>query len=251
MTADAVLTERRGHVLLITLNRPHAMNAITTELGEGLLAAATELDADAELRVGVLTGAGPGFCAGMDLKVFTEKGNPGGIEQFIQTPVRKPMIAAIENFAVAGGLEIALTCDLLVASAGAKLGIPEATVGLFAGGGGLLRLPRRLPYSVAMEMALTGQPISAELAFQYGLVCRLVDKGDALRVALELAMTIAANSPQGVLGSKQMVRESQGRTEDEFWAYQAPVLRAALCSSDAREGAKAFAEKRSPVWTGQ
>lgn len=249
--SDAVLRERRGSTLVITLNRPQAMNAITTELGEGLLAAAAELDGDPELRVGVLTGAGPGFCAGMDLKVFTEKGDPGGIEQYIQQPVSKPMIAAIENFAVAGGLEIALTCDLLVASAGAKLGIPEATVGLFAGGGGLLRLPRRLPYSVAMEMALTGRPISAELAFQHGLICRLTERGDALGAALELAELIASNSPLGVLGSKQMIRESHGRSEDEFWAYQAPVLRRALDSADAREGAKAFAQKRPPIWTGQ
>jgi enoyl-CoA hydratase len=245
---DAVLTERRGAVLVITLNRPHAMNAITTGLGRGLQAAAEELDGDPALAVGVLTGAGRGFCAGMDLKVFGHAGPPEGIAEFIERGFRKPVIAAIESFAVAGGLEIALTCDLLIASRGAKLGIPEVTVGLFAGGGGLLRLPRRLPYSMAMEMALTGDPISAEQGFEHGLVSRLTEPGQALEVALSLADRIARNSPQGVLASKHLVQEMQGRSEREFWEYQAPILAEALASDEAREGAAAFAERRRPRW---
>lgn len=248
---DAVLTEQRNGILLVTLNRPDALNAVNSAVGEGLLAAVERLDADDSLTVAVLTGAGRAFCSGMDLKAFAAEGEPRGIGEFVHRGAGKPMIAAIEGYAVAAGLEIALTCDLLVAGRGAKLGIPEAGVGLFAGGGGLLRLPRRVPYSVAMMMALTGQPISAAEAAGYGLVSELADDGTALTGALALAGRIAANSPLGVRYSKRLLLETQGRTEEEFWAYQRPLLQEVLGSADAREGATAFAERRPPRWTGR
>jgi enoyl-CoA hydratase len=249
-TNDTVLTEVRGRVLLITLNRPEAMNAINTDLAQGLLAAIDRLDNDDALTTGVLTGAGRGFCAGMDLKAFAAGGPPKGFDGFIRNGARKPLIAAVEGFALAGGLEVAHTCDLLVAAKGIKLGIPEAGVGLFAAGGALLRLPRRVPYGVAMEMALTADPITAEQAFAYGLVTRLAEKGEAANVALELAERIARNAPLSVAASKQVLRETQGRTEEEFWDMQAPVMRTVFSSDDAKEGPRSFAEKRAPTWSG-
>jgi enoyl-CoA hydratase len=249
-TEPAVLTERRGRVFVITLNRPDAMNAINTALAQGLLAAVAELDNDPELTIGVLTGAGRGFCAGMDLKAFATEGGPKGMDTFIQQGSAKPLIAAIEGFALAGGLELALACDLLVAATGVKLGIPEVNVGLFAAGGGLLRLPRVLPYGVAMEMALTAEPITADQAHAYGLVSRVSDKGQALVVALELAERIARNAPLGVAASKQLVRASLDLTEAEFWAAQQPMMGKVFTSNDAKEGPRAFAEKRAPNWSG-
>lgn len=248
---SAVLTERRGDILVITLNRPERLNAVNSEVGLGLLAAAEMLDADPTLRVGVLTGAGRAFCAGMDLKAFPTEGDPKGIHDFMRRHHEKPLIVAIEGYAMAAGMEISLACDLLVAARDAKLGIPEVKRGLFAGGGGVLRLPRRVPYTVAMLMALTGDPITAEQAYQHGLVSHLVEPGEALTVALELAAAIAANSPVGVQLSKTMIRETVGRTEDEFWEFQQPSLERVLASDDAREGATAFAEKRTPDWTGR
>ena len=238
-------------MLIITLNRPEAMNAINTPLAEALLAAVAELEASTELVVGVITGAGRGFCAGMDLKAFAASGPPKGFDRFIRKGSDKPLIAAIEGFALAGGLEVALTCDLLIAAKGVRLGIPEVGVGLFAAAGGLVRRPRRLPYAVAMEMALTGDPITAEAAHEHGLVSRLAEKGEALSVAVELAERIGRNAPLAVAASKQMIRTGQGLTEDEFWTAQAPVLRAVFTSADAKEGPRAFAEKRPPKWTGQ
>jgi enoyl-CoA hydratase/carnithine racemase len=187
----------------------------------------------------------------MDLKAFLAEGMPKGFNEFLTAGARKPLIAAIEGFALAGGLELALTCDLLVAAKGVKLGIPESGVGLFAAGGALLRLPRRLPYGVAMEMALTADPITAEQAHQYGLVTRLADPGASVDVAMELAERIAQNAPLSVAASKQILRETQGRTEEEFWAFQAPVMRDVFTSEDAKEGPRAFAEKRAPNWSGQ
>jgi enoyl-CoA hydratase len=249
--ADEVLTERRGRVLLITLNRPEARNAINHEVADGLIAAIGELDGDDGLTAGVLTGAGRGFCAGMDLKAFLERGAPKAVGRFLEEGAAKPLVAAIEGFAMAGGLEIALSCDLLVAAKGAKLGIPEAAVGLFAAGGGLLRLPQRLPFGVAMEMALTADPITAEDAFAYGLVTRLAEPGAAVDVALALAERIARNAPLSVAASKRLVRASVGRTEAEFWELQKSEIPAVFESADAREGPRAFAEKRAPSWTGR
>jgi enoyl-CoA hydratase len=253
--ADEVLTEARGKVLLITLNRPEQRNSVNRDLAAALAAALDHLDSSPELSVGVLTGNGKGFSAGMDLKAFVEGGMPNlpgrGFAGITERAATKPLIAAVEGFALAGGLEIALSCDLLVASKGTRLGIPEVGVGLFAGAGALLRLPRVLPYGLAMEMALTADPITAERAYDLGLVNRLVEPGEALNVALELAERIARNAPLGLAASKQLIREQQGRTEAEFWAYQDTVLSSVFASKDAIEGATAFAEKRSPNWTGQ
>jgi enoyl-CoA hydratase len=246
----AVLTERRGRVLLITLNRPDAMNSVNNALATGLLAAVAELDGDAGLTAGVLTGAGRGFSAGMDLKAFLKGEDVSGLFTFVQHGSKKPLIGAIEGFALAGGLELALSCDLLVAAKGAKLGIPEVNVGLFAAGGGLLRLPSRVGYGKAMEMAITADPITAEEGFEYGLISRLAEKGDAVNVAMTLAERIAKNAPLAVAASKQLIKATQGVTEEEFWKIQGPLQGKVFTSNDAKEGPRAFAEKRAPEWTG-
>lgn len=248
--SDEVLTEQRGRVLLITLNRPDAMNAINGALSHGLWAAVERLNEDPGLTTGVLTGAGRGFSAGMDLKAFARGEDIGPMMKFVQRGADKPLIAAIEGFALAGGLELALTCDLLVAAAGAKLGIPEVTVGLFAAGGGLLRLPSRVGYGKAMEMAITGDPITAEQAADFGLVARLAERGSAVAVAMEMAQRVAKNAPLGVAASKQLIKATQGATEAELWAIQQPMSDRVFSSKDAKEGSKAFAEKRPPEWTG-
>jgi enoyl-CoA hydratase len=247
---QAVLTEQRGRVLLITLNRPEAKNAINGALSSGLVAAVERLDGDAGLTAGVLTGAGGAFCAGMDLKAFARGEDIGPMMQFVRNGARKPLIGAIEGFALAGGLELALSCDLLVAAKGARLGIPEVGVGLFAAGGGLMRLPSRVGYGRAMELAVTGDPITADEAASLGLVARLAEPGQAVDVAMQLAERVAKNAPLAVAASKQLIRATQGVTEDEFWALQEPLQRSVFTSEDAKEGPRAFAEKRPPAWTG-
>ncbi len=256
MTDDqAVLTERRGRTLIITLNRPDARNAVNAALAAGVAAALDELDSDDELSIGILTGAGNGFCAGMDLKAFVAGESPyvegRGFAGIAQRAAEKPVIAAIEGFAVAGGLEVALGCDLIVAAKGAKLGIPEAKRSLVAAGGALLRLPRRIPYHVAMELALTGDPIPAERGAELGLVNRLAEPGAALDTALELADAIAKNGPLALIASKRILIEEPGWTEDEKWQKQGEISGPVFGSEDAREGATAFAEKRDPVWKGR
>jgi enoyl-CoA hydratase len=186
----------------------------------------------------------------MDLKAFLKGENVGAFFEFVKNGSAKPLIAAVEGFALAGGLEMALACDLIVASQGVKLGIPEAGVGLFAAAGGLLRLPARVGYSKAMEMALTADPITADEAASLGLVARLTERGGALDGALALAERIARNAPLSVAASKRLVRATQGCTEDEFWAMQAPMMGPVFGSNDAKEGPRAFAEKRPPEWTG-
>lgn len=246
----AVLTEKRDRVLLITLNRPDAMNAINGALSAGLVAAVEELDGDPGLTAGVLTGAGRGFCAGMDLKAFSRGEDIGPMMTFVRNGANKPLIGAVEGFALAGGLELALSCDLLVAAKGVKLGIPEAGVGLFAAAGGLLRLPSRVGYGKAMEMAITADPITAEEGFEYGLIARLTEKGEAVDTAMELAERVARNAPLAVAASKQLIRATQGVTEEDFWKLQGPLQQSVFSSEDAKEGPRAFAEKRPPEWTG-
>ena len=249
--ADEILTETHGRVRLIILNRPKAKNSVNSALGKALVAAIEELDADDGLTAGVLTGADGGFSAGMDLKAFATEGPPKGFSEFLQNGSRKPLIAAVEGFALAGGLEIALSCDLIVAAKGVKLGIPEVNKGLFAAGGGLFRLPNRIPYGVAMEMALTSDPITAEQGHEIGLVTRLSEPGQAAAVALELAERIARNAPLAVAASKQIIRQTRGLTEEESWAMQGPLVGKVFTSADAKEGPRAFAEKREPKWTGR
>jgi enoyl-CoA hydratase len=251
----AVLTERRDGVLLITLNRPDARNAVNLALAEGVAAALDELDADPDLSVGVLTGAGAGFSAGMDLKAFVKGERPyvgdRGFAGITQRAAEKPLIAAIEGFALAGGLEIALSCDLLVAARGARLGVPEVKRSLVAAAGALGRLPQRLPYGVAMELVLTGDPITAERGAELGLVNRVCEAGEAVATALDLAGQISPNGPLALRASKAILRQQADWTEAEFWARQGEIAGPVMASEDAREGAVAFAEKRPPVWQGR
>lgn len=251
----AVLTERRDGVLLITLNRPDARNAVNAALAEGVAATLDELDADDDLSVGVLTGAGKGFSSGMDLKAFVAGESPyaadRGFAGITQRASEKPLIAAIEGFAVAGGFEVALSCDLIVAARGARLGIPEAKRSLVAAGGALLRLPQRIPYHVAMELALTGDPIDAERGYELGIVNRLAEPGGAVDAALELAAEVARNGPLALKASKKIVQRSGDWTEAEAWEKQGEIAGPVMTSEDAREGAIAFAEKRDPVWRGR
>jgi enoyl-CoA hydratase len=255
MPDEPVLTERRDGVLLITLNRPEARNAVNLALAEGVAAALDELDDDADLGAGVLTGAGKGFSAGMDLKAFVTGERPWvgdrGFAGIVQRASRKPLIAAIEGFAVAGGLEVALSCDLIVAARGAKLGVPEVRRSLVAAGGALRRLPQRLPYGVAMELALTGDPIDAERGYELGLVNRLAEPGGAVDAAVELARAIARNGPLALGATKATLQQQADWTEAEFWQRQAELAEPVMRSEDAREGATAFAEKREPVWQGR
>jgi enoyl-CoA hydratase len=263
MTADAdqvpdeqpVLTERRGSVLLITLNRPTVRNAVNAALAAGVAGALDELDADEGLSAGVLTGAGGFFCAGMDLGAFV-KGESAwfgdrGFAGITQRASRKPLIAAIEGFAVAGGMEIALSCDLIVAAKGAKMGIPEAKRSLVAAGGALLRMPRRMPYHVVMELALTGDVLPAERFHDFGLVNRIAEPGTAVDTALELAATLAKNGPLALIATKQILQEQFDWSSADMWEKQGAISGPVFASEDAKEGSSAFKEKRDPVWKGR
>ena len=255
LDAPEVLTERRGNVLLITLNRPQVRNAVNAALAAGLAAALEQLDGDQDLSVGVLTGAGGFFCAGMDLGAFVKGESPWfgdrGFAGIAMRAARKPLIAAIEGFAVAGGLEIALSCDLIVAAKGAKMGIPEAKRSIVAAGGALLRLPRRMPYHLVMELALTGDPFPADRFHELGLVNRLVEPGCAVEVALELAAQISRNGPLALAASKQILQEQFDWSSADMWERQRAITAPVMASEDAREGASAFKEKREPVWKGR
>jgi enoyl-CoA hydratase len=250
-----VLVSRDAGILVITLNRPEARNAVNNALARQVATALDELDGDPELKIGIIAGAGGTFCAGMDLKAFVRgehayvKGR--GFGGIVERPPAKPLIAAVEGYALAGGCEIALACDVIVASRTAAFGLPEVRRGLVASGGGLLRLPRRIPYHVAMEYSLTGAHLSATRGYELGLVNHLVDEGGALAAAKELGARIAANGPLAVRVTKQiLVSSPDWDSEDEF-ARQAEITKAINSSHDAVEGATAFAEKRPPVWTGR
>jgi enoyl-CoA hydratase len=251
-TSDAVVSERRGNVLLITINRPEMRNAVNGAVAEGIAGALDQLDADDELTVGVVTGAGGYFSAGMDLGAFVKGESPWfgdrGFAGIAQRSARKPLIAAIEGFALAGGMEVALACDLIVAARGAKMGIPEAKRSLVAAGGALLRLPRRMPYHVVMELALTGDWMPAERFHEFGLVNRLAEPGAAVDVAMELAAQLSKSGPLALIGSKRILQEQFDWSSDEMWQKQAEITGPVMLSEDAKEGASAFKEKRDPVW---
>src|SRR6201997_5024708 len=252
---ELVLTEHHHGVLTITINRPAQKNAVSREVAVQLASALDLLDTDPTLSVGVLTGAGGTFSAGMDLKAFANGQTPilpdhgfGGLTRAV---VRKPLIAAVEGWALGGGFEMALACDLIVAADDAKFGLPEVKRGLIAGEGGVIRLPRRIPYHVALKVLLTGEPIPAVDAKQYGLVSELTASGAALQKAHELAQRIAGNAPLALAKVKQVLRETQGLNDTEAFARQSETAHSLLDTEDAHEGALAFAEKRAPVWRGR
>ncbi|OBH57954.1 enoyl-CoA hydratase [Mycobacterium mantenii] len=248
-----VLVEQRDRILIITINRPKAKNAVNSAVANGLAAAADRLDDEPGLSVGILTGAGGSFCAGMDLKAFARGELPiveGRGMGFTERPPVKPLIAAVEGYALAGGTELALATDLIVASKDSAFGIPEVKRGLVAGGGGLLRLPQRIPSAIAMELALTGENLSAERAHALGMVNVLAEPGGALDAAIDLAERIAANGPLAVAATKRIIVESRGWSPENMFAEQNKLLAPVFSSNDAKEGAIAFAEKRPPKWTG-
>ena len=252
--SEAVLVQVDNGVMTVTINRAEQKNAINLEVAQGIAAAMDELDANPDIRSAILTGAGGTFCAGMDLKAFVEGVFPHvpgkGFGGLVEAPPRKPLIAAVEGYALAGGFELAMACDLIVASEASKFGIPEAKRGLVAGAGGLMRLPRQLPKRVAMELALTGDFMSAARAESMGMINRVVPAGQALAAATELAQKIAENGPMSLTTSKAVINQQEDWTAENMWAKQQELVGPIFSSHDAIEGAKAFAEKRKPNWKG-
>ncbi|MDQ4421555.1 crotonase/enoyl-CoA hydratase family protein [Sphingobium sp. DEHP117] len=242
-------------IATIAINRPEARNAVNGEVARGIRAAVDEIESNDEIRVGILTGNGGTFCAGLDLKAFLNNEEvkwPGiGFAGLVERTLTKPMIAAVEGFALAGGFELALSCDLIIASREAKCGLPEVKRGLVARSGGLVRLPRQMPQRIAAELVLTGDMVSAERLAGYGLINRIVDAGTALAEAQAMARTIAANGPMALAASKKVLAEAPGWTLAEMFDRQHPICDPVFASQDAREGARAFAEKRAPVWQGR
>lgn len=257
MTAQShVLVERRGPVLLIELDRPRQRNAMTLDAATVIAAAMDELDADEKLSVAVLTGRGGHFCAGMDLKRFVDHGErpfvPGrGFGGLVEGPPAKPVIAAVEGFALGGGFELALACDLVIASETSRFALPEVRRGLVARGGGMFRLPRTLPRAIAMELLLTGAMLEPDQALHHGLLNRVTAEGDALNVALAIAGDIAANAPLAVATSTKVARAAYDRPESALFSWQQQLTDAVFASADAAEGSRAFTERRAPVWTGR
>ncbi len=254
--SELVKAEVVDKILVITINRPEARNAVNLEAAEQLAAALDRLDNDDALVIGVLTGAGNTFCSGMDLKAFAATGQrpyvgDRGFAGICERPPRKPLIAAVEGYALAGGCEIVLSCDLVVAASNATFGVPEVKRGLVPGSGGMVRLPSRIPYHIAMEAVLTGDMFPAERFHHFGLVNRLTEPGQALQGALALARSIAANGPLAVQTAKQIIAESRNWRPADMFDLQRPRIAHVFTSADAKEGATAFAEKRQPVWTGK
>lgn len=251
---DVLVARDRG-VLTITLNRPRVRNAVNRRVAEQVARAIDDLEQDDGLAVAVVTGAGPAFCSGMDLTGFLRGERPvlpgRGFAGLTERPPTKPLIAAVEGYALAGGCELVLACDLVVAGRSATFGLPEVKRGLIAAAGGLLRLPERVPYQIALEMALTGDPLTADRAHAFGLVNVLTEDGAALKAAQELARRIAANAPLAVRASKRVMREHHRWAADRVWAELEAIAGPVRTSIDAREGATAFAEKRRPRWTGR
>ncbi len=253
--SDEVLVSVEDGVMLITLNRPKAKNSVNLAVAKGVAAAMDELDSNDSIRCAIITGADNTFCAGMDLKAFVTGEMPvipgRGFAGLVEAPPKKPLIAAVEGYALAGGFEIAITCDLVVAASNAKFGIPEVKRGLAAAAGGLMRLPRQIPSRIAKEMALTGEFIDAARGYELGLINRVVEPGSALEGAKAMAKLIAANGPLAVIKSKQVIDESQDWTNENMYTKQTEVVNAVFTSHDAIEGATAFAEKRVPNWQGK
>ncbi|MFI0354143.1 crotonase/enoyl-CoA hydratase family protein [Actinomadura sp. 9N407] len=253
--SEAVLTEEDGAVLVITINRPEAKNAVNGAVAQGIAAALDELDSRKDLSIGVLTGAGGTFCAGMDLKGFLTGDNPTvegrGFAGITERPADKPLIAAVEGYALAGGCEVALSCDMVVASRDAQFGLPEPKRGLVAGAGGLFRLPQRIPFHIAMEMALTGDKYPAERMAELGFVNRLTEPGQSLAGAKELALKVAENAPLALAATKKVIVEAPDWSYAERWSKQGEIIIPVFGSKDAQEGPAAFAEKRKPVWKGE
>lgn len=252
--SEEVLVSVADGVIEVTINRPEARNAMSKAAAEGISAAMDRLDAENDLRCAILTGAGGTFCSGMDLKGFLKGEIPvaghrgfGGLTSW--TP-KKPVIAAVDGYALAGGMELAIACDMIVANVNAKFGIPEAKRGLVAGGGGVVQLPRLLPRQLALELALTGDPITASRAYDLGLVNRVTD-GPAIEAARELAKAVAANGPLALIASKGVIRDSWNWSDEDILPKQAAYIGTVFASEDAREGAMAFAEKRKPNWQGK
>jgi len=249
--------ETRGSCAVITINRPDARNAISPEVAQGIEDAIDRLEGDDQLRAGVLAGAPPVFCAGADLKAIgaghaaqlsTERGGFAGL---IRRERTKPLIAAVDGPALAGGLELALSCDLIVASEAATFGMPEVRRGLIAGAGALFRLPSKLPFNLAMEYVLTGAPFDVEVAHRHGLVNRVCPTGDALAVALELAERIAENAPVAVRLSRQVMIETHGLADEQAWVFSDQANEEVMSTEDIAEGIRAFVEKRAPKWSGR
>lgn len=243
-----------GQVAVVTINRPQARNAVNEAVAAAMAACFDELDERKDIQVIVLTGAGGTFCAGMDLKGFLAGEDPTsggrGFAGIVERPPAKPIIAAVEGYALAGGFEVALSCDLIVASEDASFGLPEVTRGLVAAAGGLLRLPRRIPYHLAMEIALTGKRLPAGRLYQAGLINRLAPAGQALAAAREVAAQISQNAPLALAATKRVIVESVDWPATEAFARQGLIAGPVFGSADAMEGARAFGEKRPPVWRG-
>ncbi len=245
---DELIFETAGPVAILRINRPEVRNAINGATARAMAAAIDEFEGRDDLSVCVITGEGGNFCSGMDLRGFLEGDRPAIASRLVQAPPRKPLIAAVEGYAVAGGCEITLACDIIVASKTARFGLPEPKRGLVPTGGGALRLHQRLPYHVAMELLLTGNMISAERAHHFGFVNRLTAEGGALEAALDLAREVAGNAPLAVEAIKQVVLQSPDWSQAESHDLQTALTAHVFHSADAREGALAFAEKRTPRW---
>ena len=240
-------------ILIITINRPEARNAISYDTAVQLAAAFDEMDARDDVRIGILTGAGGTFSSGMDLKDFAKTRKRSAVEGkgfggLNEAPPKKPLIAAVEGYAVAGGFEMVLACDLIVAANNANFGLPEVKRGLVAGAGGLVRLPRQIPYHIAMEVLLTGDMLSAARAHQFGLVNVMAEPGQALGEAIQLARRICENGPLAIRTVKSVVNKGLDFPTADMFNLQRPLIEHIFLSEDAKEGATAFAEKRKPVW---
>lgn len=252
MTAGPVRLRTDGAVLVVTIDRPEVRNAIDTATAQALADSMELLDAEDELRAAVITGAGSTFCSGMDLRAYLRGERPSigrrGFAGIVEQPPAKPLIAAVEGFALAGGFEIALACDIIVAAADARFGLPEVRRGRIAAGGGLLRLPRRAPHHLAMQWALTGELVTAARLHDVGVVNELTPPGAALAAALGLARAIAGNAPLAVKATKQVIVQSRAWSPAEEFVLQGAITEPVRASEDAREGARAFTESRAPRW---